>query len=106
MFLKLPSKKRIFCPYMNQGCEELQKAYFLDALASLKTMLDIDSFIHVFKISRLECVAESYRVLQSVTEYNIVLQSTTEYYRVLQTMQSLAGYCRVIQSIREYCRVL
>ena len=26
---------------------------FLDALASLKTMLDINSFIHVFKISRL-----------------------------------------------------
>ena len=58
---------------------------FLDALASLKTMLDIKwlihSFINVFKITRFQ---EYYRVLQSITEYYKALQSITEYYRVLQ----------------------
>ena len=55
---------------------------FLDALASLKTMLDINSFINVFKISRLKSIREYYSVLQSVTEYNRVLESVTECYRV------------------------
>ena len=55
---------------------------FLDAVASLKTMLDIDSFINVFKISRLKSIREYYSVLQSVTEYNRVLESVTECYRV------------------------
>ena len=57
-------------------------AIFLDALASLKTMLDINSFINVFKISRLKSIREYYSVLQSVTEYNRVLESVTECYRV------------------------
>ena len=55
---------------------------FLDALASLKTMLDIKwlihSFIDVFKISRLQSITEYYRVLQSFSEFFSVLQSTIE----------------------------
>ena len=51
---------------------------FLDALASLKTMFKIQSFIHVFKISRLKSIREYYRVLQSITECYRVLQSVTE----------------------------
>ena len=35
---------------------------FLDALASLKTMLDIHSVADVFKISRLQSIREYYRV--------------------------------------------
>ena len=54
-----------------------RKDSFLDALASLKTMLDINSFINVFKISRLKSIREYYSVLQSVTEYNRVLESVT-----------------------------
>ena len=59
---------------------------FLDALASLKTMLDINSFINVFKISRLKSIRKYHRVLMSVTEYNRVLQSVAECYRVLQSV--------------------
>ena len=40
---------------------------FLDSLASLKTMLDIDSFIDVFKISRLKSIRKYHRLLMSVT---------------------------------------
>ena len=43
------------------------KEMFLDALASLKTMLDIHSVIDVFKISTLQSITECYRVLQSIT---------------------------------------
>ena len=51
---------------------------FLDALASLKTMFKIQSFMFSnFKIT------EYYRVLQSVTECYRVLQSVTECNRVL-----------------------
>ena len=57
-------------------------AKFLDALASLKTMLDIKSATNIFKISRLQSVTECYRALQSVTECYRVLQSVTKYYRV------------------------
>ena len=75
-----------------------REVWFLDALASLKTMFKIKSLIHWcfqdYKISR---------VLQSITEYNRVLQSIAEYYRVLQ---SITEYCRVLQSITEYCREL
>ena len=49
---------------------------FLDALASLKTMLDI----------------QYYRVFQSIT-------NITEYYRVLQ---NITEYYRVLQNIRDY----
>ena len=59
---------------------------FLDALASLKTMLDSDSATDVFKISRLQSITEYYRVLQSVTECYRVLQSVGECYIVLQSI--------------------
>ena len=67
---------------------------FLDALASLKTMLDIQSLMFSreqdFKSLAesyrvLQCLTERYRVLQSVTEYYIELQRITEYYRVVQS---------------------
>ena len=60
--------------------------HFLDALASLKTMLDIEWVTDVFKISRVQSIREYCRVLQSITEYYRVLQSVTEYYRVLQSV--------------------
>ena len=63
--------------------------FFLDALASLKTMLDIQSERDVFMILRL----------QIIREYDRVLQSVREYYRVLQ---SITDCCRVLQSITEY----
>ena len=64
----------------------------LDALASLKTMLDIqvlrNSYCQDFKITEyyivLQSITECYRVLQSVTECYRVLQSVSEYYKVLQ----------------------
>ena len=56
---------------------------FLDALASLKTMLDIQSLMS----SRFQ----DYRVLEKIAK-------VTEYYRVLQ---SIAEYYRVLQSVRE-----
>ena len=60
---------------------------FLDALASLKTMLDIQSltFSRFQEYRVLESIAECYRVLQSVTGCYRVLQSVTECYRVLQS---------------------
>ena len=61
-----------------------------------------DYVTNVFKISRLESIAECYRVLLSARECNRVLQSITEYYRVLQ---STTEYYRVLQSIKEYNRV-
>ena len=70
---------------------------FLDALASLKTMLDIKSFIHSVTFSRFQ----DYRVLESIREYYRVLQSMTEYCRVLQSISSIAEYCRELQSIAE-----
>ena len=76
---------------------------FLDALASLKTMLDIQSVSDVFKISRLQSIREYYRVLQSTTEYYRVLQSVTECYRVLK---SITECNRVLQSVTECYRVL
>ena len=56
---------------------------FLDALASLKTMLDIK----ILMFSRFQ----DYRVLESIAEYYRVLQSITEncraeYYRLLQSV--------------------
>ena len=70
---------------------------FLDALASLKTMLDIkwlrNSCFQDFKIT------EYYIVLQSVTECSRVLQSVTVCYRVLQ---SVTDCYRVFQSITKY----
>ena len=58
---------------------------FLDALASLKTMLVIKSlmFSRFQDYSVLESFAECY----SVTEYYRVLQSVTECYRVLQSIR-------------------
>ena len=58
--------------------------HFLDALASLKTMLDIQSFINVFKITVVQSVTEYYRVLQSIAEYCRVLQSVRECYSVTE----------------------
>ena len=49
-------------------------SFFLDALASLKTMLDIKSVTHVFTISRLQRIRECCRVLQSITECYKVLR--------------------------------
>ena len=69
-------------PLLFSMIESSVTVFFLDALASLKTMLDINSFINVFKISRLKSIREYYSVLQSVTEYNRVLESVTECYRV------------------------
>ena len=81
-------------------CCVLQDAnLFLDALASLKTMLDSDSVIYVFKITDYK----SYRVLQSVRECYRVLQSVTECYRVLQ---SFTEFYRVLQSVTECYRLL
>ena len=51
---------------------------FLDALASLKTMLDIQSVINVFKITGVYSIAEYCRVLQSVAECYRVLKSIAE----------------------------
>ena len=82
---------------------------FLDALPSLKTMLDINSLTFL----RLQSITECYRVLASVTEYYKVLESVTEYYRVLQSitecyrvLQSITEYYRVLKSITKYYRVL
>ena len=69
---------------------------FLDALASLKTMLDIKSLMFS-RLKDFKSITEYYRVLQSLTECYRVLQSITEYYR--------AEYYRVMQSIAQYCRV-
>ena len=74
------------------------KMTFLDALASLKTMLDSDSVINVFNISRLQSIREYCRVLQNITEYNRVLQSVTEFYRVLQ---SVTECYRMLQGVTE-----
>ena len=74
---------------------------FVDALASLKTMLDIKSFSDIFNISRLQNIREYCRVLQSIRECYRVLQSVTECYRVLQ---SVTECYRVLQSIKEYYR--
>ena len=71
---------------------------FLDALASLKTMLDINLVIHVFKISRLQSITEYYRVLQSVIECYRVLESATECYRVLQSVKECY---RMLESVTE-----
>ena len=62
-----------------QSAQVCRKMFFLDALASLKTMLDIQLVTHVFKITRFE---EYYRVLQNIAECYRVLQSVTECYRV------------------------
>ena len=65
--------------------------FFLDALASLKTMFKIKWVRNVFKISRPQSIREFFKVLQSITECYRVLQSIAEYYRILQsiTLQSV-----------------
>ena len=77
---------------------------FLDALASLKTKLDIKSltFSRLQDSKSITDYIEYYRVLQSLTESDRVLQSLTESYRVLR----ITEYHRVLQSIKEYYRVL
>ena len=77
---------------------------FLDALASLKTKLDIKSltFSRLQDSKSIKDYIEYYRVLQSLTESDRVLQSLTESYRVLR----ITEYHRVLQSIKEYNRVL
>ena len=80
-------------------CKRVNKSQFLDALASLKTMLDINQVSNVFKISRLQSIGECCRVVQSITEYYRVLQSVTECYRVLQRK---TDHNIVLQSITEY----
>ena len=69
---------------------------FLDALASLKTMLDIVSLMFSrFQDYRvLESITEYCRVLQSITECHIELKSVTEY-------KSVKECKRVLQSITE-----
>ena len=76
---------------------------FLDALASLKTMLDIKWVINGFKITVVQSITEYYRALQSIAEYCRVLQSIAECYRVLQ---SVTEYYRVLQSVTMCYRVL
>ena len=73
-------------PIQDDQTTEKQPDMFLDALASLKTMIKINSVIHDFKISRLQSDREYCRMLQSVTECYKVLQSVTECYRVLQSI--------------------
>ena len=75
---------------------------FLDALASLKTMIKIKSLMFS-RFCHLQSITEYYRVLQSITEYCRVLQRIAEYYRVLQ---GITEYYRVLQNITEYYRVL
>ena len=62
---------------------KFKRSLFLDALASLKTMMDIQSLSEKrFQDFVTYCIREYYRVIQSVTECCRVLQSTTEYYRI------------------------
>ena len=67
---------------------QLKSSGLLDALASLETMLDIQSltFSRFQDYRVLGSIAECYRVLQSITECYKVLQSVTECYRVLQSV--------------------
>ena len=79
---------------------------FLNALASPKTMSDIQRFMFSrfqdFRVKESN-IAECYRVLKTITDYYRVLQSVTKCYRVLQ---SVTVYYWVLQSITEYYRVL
>ena len=56
--------------------ESANTIFFLDALASLETMLDIQSLM----FSRFHSIREYYRVLQSVTECYRMLQSVIEHF--------------------------
>ena len=70
----------------------------LDALASLKTMLDINSvtfsrFCHLLSDIDSDCLNSAKKhyqrqgqVLQSIIKYCKVLQSITKYYKVLQSI--------------------
>ena len=82
--------------------EKLTRPPFLDALASLKTMVDSDSVINVFNISRLQSIREYCRLLQSVTECYRALESVTECKRVLQ---KVTERYRVLQNVEECYRV-
>ena len=59
---------------------QLKSSGLLDALASLETMLDIQSltFSRFQEYRVFESIAECYRVLQGVTECYRVLESVTE----------------------------
>ena len=63
-------------------------AMFLDALASLKTMLVIQLLMFSrFQDKRvIQSIPGCYRVLQSVAECYRVLQSVTKCYKVLQSI--------------------
>ena len=76
----------------------VQTTSFLDALASLKTMLVTQSLMFSrLQISRvLQINTDFYRVLQSIAEYCRAFQIIIEYNRVLQ---SIAEYCRFLQSV-------
>ena len=71
---------------------------FLDALASLKTMLDIkwlrNSCFQDFKITVLHNITEYYRVSQRAPECYRVLLCVTDCYRLLQ---SILEYYKVLQ---------
>ena len=62
------------CPHGGVGEDFLARRPFLDALASLNTMLDIKSLMS----SRLQSITEYCRVLQSIAEHCRVLQSVAE----------------------------
>ena len=76
---------------------------FLDALASLKTMLVIKSLMFSrFRDYRvLESITECYRVLTSITKCYRVLHSVPECYRVLE---NATENNTVLQSINDYYR--
>ena len=90
-----------------------EPATFLDALASLKTMLVIKSLMfsrfHDYRV--LESIAECKRVLQSITECYRVLTSITKCYRVLHSvpecyrvLENATENNTVLQSINDYYR--
>ena len=64
IFFKLVLITQIICGSDEECCGNgcFYHAIFLDALASLKTMLDIHSVADVFKISRLQSIREYCRV--------------------------------------------
>ena len=67
------------------GLNVLRQSCFLDALASLKTMLKIKS-VMISRLQDFKSITDYYRVLQSVTEGYRVLQTVTVSYRVLQSI--------------------
>ena len=100
IFFKLVLITQIICGSDEECCGNgcFYHAIFLDALASLKTMLDI----HSLMFSRFQ----DCRVLESIAACYIVSQSVTECYRVLQSVQSVTECYRKLKSVTECYRVL